>query len=332
MEAHLTAIGRDVDVLVVARAVEFERVESGVTPDGVAAVARVPDEHVVAPAERRRVVAGPAGHHVVVIAAEQGVGALTAGDHVVAVAAVDVVETDRAGGERRGIDGVVAVAAVDDQSVLCRFGVDDGDRLGRVGSNDRAIDIADIDRVAVGLAVDRHAVVHRAVGAAKIDHNPATVGAADVVDRDVVRAAGHPEDDPLDAVEVHRDVVDVTGEEHPVAIGRDVDILVDVDGGKEQSVEEQRVHAIPAFDRVAAIARVPHEHVVTRTEVHRVVAVSAEHHVVVVAAEELVCTRAACDGVAAVAAIQECSGQRAIQFVELDRVVATLPETEIRLV
>ena len=92
---------------------KIKLIQSGLTLDGVAAVARVPDEHVVTPAERRRVVAGSAGHHVVVIAAEQRIGALAAGDHIVAVAAVDG-ETNRAGGERRGIDGVVAVAAVDD--------------------------------------------------------------------------------------------------------------------------------------------------------------------------------------------------------------------------
>src|SRR5262249_40121902 len=157
--------------------------------------------------------AGPAGHHVSVIAAEQSVGALAAGDYVVAITAVDG-ETDRAGGERRGIDGVVAVAAVDDQSVLCGLGVEDGDRRRRAGYRDRAIDAADVDRVVVGFAVDRHGI-HRAVAAVEIDGNPTEneVRAADVVDGDVVRAAKRPEDDSLDAVEIHCDVVNVTGED-----------------------------------------------------------------------------------------------------------------------
>ena len=76
--------------------------------DRVAAVARIPDEGVVAGAEQGRVVAAPADDDVV---------AGAAGDGVVAVAAVDR-EVDLAGLERRGIDGVVAGAAVDDERVV----------------------------------------------------------------------------------------------------------------------------------------------------------------------------------------------------------------------
>ena len=59
-EAHPRAVGRDVDFLVDVGAVEHQRVVAGLALDGVAAVARVPDERVVAGAEQRRIVAGAA--------------------------------------------------------------------------------------------------------------------------------------------------------------------------------------------------------------------------------------------------------------------------------
>ena len=65
----------------------------------------------------------------------------------------------------------------------------------------------------------------------------------------------------LDAVEVHGDVADVAGEAHAMAVGRDVDVLVDV-----RAVEQQRVDAGLAFDRVAAVARIPDERVVAGAE------------------------------------------------------------------
>ena len=48
---------------------------------------------------------------------------------------------------------------------------------------------------------------------------------------------------------------------HPAAVGRDVDVLVDV-GADEQ----QRVGAVLALDGVAAVARVPRERVVAGAE------------------------------------------------------------------
>ena len=56
-ESHPPAVGRDVDFLVDIGAVENERVVTGLALDRVAAVARVPDERVVARAEQGRVVA-----------------------------------------------------------------------------------------------------------------------------------------------------------------------------------------------------------------------------------------------------------------------------------
>ena len=88
--------------------------------------------------------------------------------------------------------------------------------------------------------------------------------------------------DVLDAVEVHGDVGDVAGEPHAAAVGRDVDLLVDVG-----AVEQQRVGAVLALDRVAAVARVPDEGVVAGAEEGGVVAAAADDDVVAVAAEQL---------------------------------------------
>ena len=71
------------------RAVEQHRVGAVLALDGVAAVARIPLEHVVAGAEERGVVALLAVDEVVAVAAEQEVGAVAAEDRVVARAAVD---------------------------------------------------------------------------------------------------------------------------------------------------------------------------------------------------------------------------------------------------
>ena len=59
-EADAAAVGRDVDVLVGVGAVEEHRVGAGLAFDGVAAVARVPDEGVVAGAQEGHVVAAAA--------------------------------------------------------------------------------------------------------------------------------------------------------------------------------------------------------------------------------------------------------------------------------
>ena len=65
-------------------AVEVQRVGAGLAFDGVAAVARVPLEAVVAAAEERRSCALVAVDDVVAGAAEQQVGAVAAAERVVA--------------------------------------------------------------------------------------------------------------------------------------------------------------------------------------------------------------------------------------------------------
>ena len=119
-EPHPAAVGRDVDVLGDVGAVEQQRVGAGLALDDVAAVARVPDEGVVAVAEQGHVVAAAADHGVVAVAADQQVVALAAGDGVVAGAAVDG-ETDDARRQGGRVDRVVAVAGIDRQAVVGRL-------------------------------------------------------------------------------------------------------------------------------------------------------------------------------------------------------------------
>ena len=85
-----------------------------------------------------------------------------------------------------------------------------------------------------------------------------------------------------------------------LAVGRDVDLLVDVG-----AVEQHRVGAGLSFDGVAAVAGVPHEgvvagahegHVVASAAVDQVVAVAADQDVVAVAADQRVVAGAAVHG------------------------------------
>jgi hypothetical protein len=88
-EAHVPAVGGDVDRLVGAAAVEVEQVVSGLSLDDVAPVAGIPLEAVVAVAQRGPVVAVASGHDVVAGAAEKGLRSGAAEQRVCAGAAVD---------------------------------------------------------------------------------------------------------------------------------------------------------------------------------------------------------------------------------------------------
>ena len=145
-QAHPRAIGRDVDVLVGVGAVEYQRVGAGLAFDGVAAVARVPDELVVAVAHEGDVVAAAARDDVVAGAADQHVGAAAADDGVVAVAAIDR-QVDHAGGEPRRIDRVVAAEAVDDERVVGAFAAGDRHLRGQSRDGDRRAAAGDRDVV-----------------------------------------------------------------------------------------------------------------------------------------------------------------------------------------
>ena len=88
-EPEAVAVRRQVDALGRAGAVEEHRVGAGLTLERVVAVARIPDERVVAAAHERQVVAPVAVDRVVPGAAAQPLRAGAAGEGVVAEAAVE---------------------------------------------------------------------------------------------------------------------------------------------------------------------------------------------------------------------------------------------------
>ena len=100
--------------------------------------------------------------------------------------------------------------------------------------------------------------------AREIDVDFRHVGAGEIVDDDVVGAAERVELDALDVVRVHRHVGDVAEEQHAPAVGGDLDVLGDVG-----AVEQHRVEAGLALDRVVVVARVPDEGVVARAHERR---------------------------------------------------------------
>src|SRR5262245_20927433 len=275
-------------------AVEAQRIGARLALDRVAGVTRVPNERVVARAEQRQVVAS---------AADDDVVALAAGDGVVAGTAVDR-EIDLAGVKRRSVDGVVAGAPADHERVV--GGLGPGDRhLRRQSVDDHRCPVAgDGDAVVAGGAIDGHAV-GRSVALARsrrcrqVDGDLLDVGSGEVVDRDGVGAAHGIDLDLLDAVEVHGDVADVAGKAHPLTIGGDDPVLADVG-----SIEYQRIRAGLAFDRVAAVARIPLEHVVAGAKEGDVVALIAVDEVFAIPAEETVGAAAAEQHVVARPAIE----------------------------
>ena len=116
-EAQPVAVRRQIDLLGRVGAVEEHRVGAVLALDGVAAVARIPDEGVVAGPEDREVVAAVAVDRVVAGAAAQRLDALAAGDRVVLRPAVER-QGDRLRLEAGGRDGVVAAKAVDVELVV----------------------------------------------------------------------------------------------------------------------------------------------------------------------------------------------------------------------
>ena len=183
-----------------------------------------------------------------------------------------------------GVDDVIAAQGVERQPVIGQLLEEDVDR----GLKPEDVDAAGVARRAehVGAvgAVDRDRVgraVAAAVGPAQVEADLRHVGAAQVADDDVVGAAQGAEVNALDVVEVHRHVGHVAEEEHPSAVGHDVDVLA---GARAE--EQHLVDAVLALERVVAVARVPLEHVVAGAHQGHVVAVVAEDEVVAVAAEE----------------------------------------------
>ena len=128
-------------------------------------------------------------------------------------------------------------------------------------------------------------------------------------------------------------------EQHARAVGRDGERL-----GAVAAIDLGGIVAVAALEQVAAVARVPDHAVVAGLAEHLVVAGAAGQHVVAVAAEQqvvaalaeqdvvavlaeqLILARTAGERVVAGAAEQLSGGQRAVGFVQRDRVVAALAE------
>ena len=159
-------------------------------------------------------------------------------------------------------------------------------------------------------------------GLRQVEVDLGDVGAGQVVDGDGVGAAQGVEVDLLDAVEVHGDVADVAEEPNPAAVGRDVDVLVDVG-----AVEQHRVDAGLALDGVAAVAGVPDEGVVAGAHEGHVVAAAADDQVVAVRCRSEVVAVAAVQGQAdhgRAASARGVDGVVAGEAVDRQRVVGRL--------
>ena len=116
----------------------------------------------------------------------------------------------------------------------------------------------------------------------EVDPHLCDVGAAQIVDDDPVEAAQRLELDGLGIVEIHPDAGHVAEEDHPPAIGEDLDVL-----GDAGAVEIERVGPVLALDDVVVVAGIPEELVVAVAEEGGVVAVAADHAVVAVAGDEM---------------------------------------------
>ncbi len=134
----------------------------------------------------------------------------------------------------------------------------------------------------------------------------------------MVGAAQRVEVHGLDLVEVHRDIGDVAEEPDACAVGRHVDVLADV-----RAVERERVAPGLAFDRVGAVAGVPHRVVAATAEEHQIVAPVAVDHVVAAVADEGLAAEPTEHGVVAAAAVERGRfgvGEHAARVVDTNRV------------
>ena len=230
-------------------------------------------------------------------------------------------QLERARGQTGGVDRVRACECVDVEPV---GGL-------RVEELDRRCETAHLHTV--GVAVDGDVVV--AVGAldddlsgdsvtgcaeeadGEIDVHVLDVRAGQVVHRDDVGAAERVEVDPLDAVGVHRDVARAAEEAEVVSVRGQVDRLRC--GGP---VEPQRVGAGVALDRVAAVAGIPDERVVTGPELGRVGAAVPVDRVVAVPAEQQLVAWTAGDPVFPGATVEAVGDRLGREAGGRDRVVA----------
>ena len=252
--------------------------------------------------QTKRVVARTKRGHVIPAPAVDEVASRAAGDGVVAIAAVDR-EIDLPGVEPGRVDDVVSDAAVDDKQVsagigaldrdLCRQAID-GHRRAAGDYADRVVGRGAVDSDGIRDGVALAAARHRR----QIDGDLLDGGSGEVVDVDVVDAAQRCELDILNAVDVHNDIADVAEQPRPLAVGGDVDALVDVG-----AIEDQRIGAGLALNDIAAVAGIPGERVVTVTEQRHVAAATAVDDVIAITADQPVVALASGDAVGAGAAI-----------------------------
>ena len=166
-EPEAVAVGRDVEVLGHAGPVEEHRVGAVLTFDDVAAVARIPDEGVVAGTHEPGVGASVSVDRVVAAATDEALGSVAAVDPVVPVAAVDR-DLDQGCQAGRARDRVVAGEPVDVQDVVRSLRVLDLHGRGQSGHVDGTRVGCDRDRVVAAGAVDRGRVDRRVVG--EVEH------------------------------------------------------------------------------------------------------------------------------------------------------------------
>src|SRR5262249_6664282 len=183
------------------------------------------DQDIVTGPTVENILPRSADEDVVARPTRQGVVAGTADEDIVAVAAI-CDELDRAGRQPRSIHHVIAGQGVDRQLVVGSLRALDV-HLCCQAQHGHAAGVASHhgDVVAAG-AVDDDAVGGTVAGAAagrglQVQVDLVDVGAGQVVDGDGVGAAQGVEVNPLDAVEVHRDVGDVAEETHARAVGGD---------------------------------------------------------------------------------------------------------------
>src|SRR6185312_4981763 len=161
---------------------------------------------------------------------------------------------------------------------------EDDDLAADRGDDGDVVAVGGVDGDGVDLAVAGRAADRRG----QVDGDLGDVGAAEIVNPDVVAPAQSMELDALDIVQVHGDVGDVAREERAPTVGEDVDVLGDVG-----AVEEQGIDAVLTLDGVVVVAGVPDERVVAGAEQRDVVAVAAVDRVVALAADHDVVAEAA---------------------------------------
>src|SRR6478735_650193 len=184
------------------------------------------DHDVVPGSAVENVLRGAADDDVVSRAASQDTDDVTADNDVIAVTAIG---GQRAHRKPRRLDDVVSAEAVDHDAIV-GVEVRDRHRLGEARHRDHAVDAGDEDRIGTIGGVDDHRIRRTITGAVdtQVEIDLGDVGPGQVVDRDGIDATQRVELDVLNVVEVHGDGGDVAREPYAAAIGRDVDLLVDL--------------------------------------------------------------------------------------------------------